>query len=74
MTDQLWGTLREELKSTLGRNNFTTWIEPLELTHLDGGVATFSAPSNFVGNWVNRNFAEHIRSLFQENGELVDRL
>ncbi len=74
MTDQLWGTLREELKSTLGRNNFTTWIEPLELTHLKGGVATFRAPSTFVGNWVERNFAEHIRSLLEENGSPVDRL
>ena len=74
MTDQLWGTLREELKSTLGRNNFTTWIEPLELTHLKGGVATFRAPSSFVGNWVERNFAEHIRSLLEENGSPVDRL
>ena len=74
MTAELWGTLRDELKSTLGRNNFTTWIEPLELAHIAGGVATFTAPSNFVGNWVERNFSDHIRKLFNENGERVTRV
>ena len=74
MTDQLWGTLREELKTTLGRHSFSTWIEPLELTRLKDGVATFQAPSNFVGEWVQRNFADKIRKLFSENGAAVERL
>ena len=74
MTMELWGDLREELRTTLGQNNFTTWIEPLQFIELSGGILTFSAPSGFVGNWVERNFADHIRSLFVEHGAKVSRV
>jgi chromosomal replication initiator protein len=61
MTNDTWGQAREELRKTVGKNAFTSWIEPLELTSLDGGVASFDVPTNFMRDWVSRNFAEQIR-------------
>ncbi|VCU57273.1 Chromosomal replication initiator protein DnaA [Tritonibacter mobilis] len=59
---------------TVGQNNFTTWIEPLELDQVDGGVATFHVPTNFMGNYVSQNFADLILHEFNKSGEPVQRL
>ncbi|MCG7623572.1 chromosomal replication initiator protein DnaA [Epibacterium sp. Ofav1-8] len=74
MTEDTWGLLRKRLLKTVGQNNFTTWIEPLELDQVDGGVATFHVPTNFMGNYVSQNFADLILHEFNMSGEPVQRL
>ncbi len=74
MTNETWGLVREELIKRVGRNNYVTWIEPLKLSHLNGGVARFEVPTTFFGDWVSRNFADHIRSQLNTSGVAVDRL
>jgi len=74
MTDDTWGLLRKRLLKTVGQNNFTTWIEPLELDQVAGGVATFHVPTNFMGNYVSQNFADLILHEFNMSGEPVQRL
>ena len=74
MTDDTWGLLRKRLLKTVGQNNFTTWIEPLELEQVSGGVATFQVPTNFMGNYVSQNFADLILHEFNLSGEPVQRL
>ncbi|NIZ14336.1 chromosomal replication initiator protein DnaA [Phaeobacter sp. HF9A] len=73
-TDDTWGLLRKRLLKTVGQNNFTTWIEPLELDQVTGGVATFHVPTNFMGNYVSQNFADLILHEFNVSGEPVQRL
>jgi chromosomal replication initiator protein len=60
MTNETWGKVREQLVHAVGRDNFVNWIEPLEFAHLKDGVATFLVPTNFMGNWVSRNFGDRI--------------
>jgi len=60
MTRNAWGQVRERLLGEIGQNHYRNWIEPLELGGLDGGVATFIVPTNFVGNWVSRNYGDRI--------------
>lgn len=74
MTNESWGQVREGLKKTVGANNFTTWIEPLSFNGLADGVARFEAPTNFIGDWVSRNFAEQIRRELVAIGVEVSRL
>ena len=74
MTEDSWGRVREELLKVVGKNNFASWIEPLRLTELKDGIAHFDAPTNFVRNWVSRNFAEPIRKQLITAGEAVDRV
>jgi chromosomal replication initiator protein len=74
MTNDTWAQIREGLIGRIGKNNFTTWIEPLHLAALDNGVARFDVPSNFFGDWVARNFAEHILRHLNESGHSVDRV
>ncbi|SLN20992.1 Chromosomal replication initiator protein DnaA [Roseivivax jejudonensis] len=58
MTQEQWGALRASLCETIGENNYKAWIEPLEFDGLEDGVATFGAPTNFVGNYVSQNFGD----------------
>ena len=74
MTSESWDQIREGLISSIGQNNFATWIEPLQLMQLDKGVAYFEAPTSFFGTWVQRNYAEQIRKQFNEAGADIRRL
>ena len=74
MTEEKWGQLRQRLLKTVGQNNFTTWIEPLEFSSVDEGVAVFHVPTNFMGNYVSQNFADLILHELSMSGESVQRL
>ena len=74
MTNETWGEIRKDLLSAVGRNNYVNWIEPLELAGLNGGVATFFVPTQFMGNWVSRNFGDHIQKVLSGAGEQVSRV
>ena len=74
MTDDTWGRVREDLIKDVGQNNYLTWIEPLEFGGLDNGVLRFNVPTNFVGNWVSRNFGDKIIQRLVTSGTDVDRL
>lgn len=60
MTKNEWGQLKQELKKTVGSNNFTTWIAPLELDDVAGEVASFAVPTSFFGNYVAQTFGDQI--------------
>ncbi len=74
MTNETWGEIRQSLLSAVGKNNYVNWIEPLELAGLDGGVATFFVPTNFMGNWVSRNFGDLIQKVLNGAGATVSRV
>lgn len=74
MTQEKWGLLRNKLLKAIGKNNYTTWIEPLEFQELQDGVAVFSVPTNFMGNYVSQNFADLILYEMNTAGESVQRL
>ncbi len=74
MTNEAWGQVREELLKRVGKHNYATWIEPLKLSHLKNGVARFEVPTIFFGDWVQRNYGDHIRTQLTSAGEAVDRL
>ena len=74
MTQEKWGQLRQKLLKTVGKNNYTTWIEPLEFSELAEGVVSFNVPTNFVGNYVSQNFADLILYELNNAGETVQRV
>ncbi|WP_390911556.1 chromosomal replication initiator protein DnaA [Pseudosulfitobacter sp. SM2401] len=60
MTQDEWEKLSHKLVKTAGQNNFKTWIEPLRLRDVTEGIASFNAPTNFLGNYVSQNFSDMI--------------
>jgi chromosomal replication initiator protein len=73
MTNEAWCKVRETLAKRIGTNNYTSWIEPLHLTELADGIARFDVPTTFFGDWVSRNFSDHILTLLNAEGHLVGR-
>jgi len=74
MIQEKWGQLRQRLLKTVGKNNYKTWIEPLEFAKLQDGVALFNVPTNFMGNYVSQNFADLILYELNTAGESVQRI
>ncbi|QMU57936.1 MAG: chromosomal replication initiator protein DnaA [Boseongicola sp.] len=74
MDELKWGTIREELQKTVGKNNYVNWIEPLEFSRQESGVVTFLVPTQFMGNWVSRNFGDEILHQIKNAGSRVSRI
>ncbi|WP_222861674.1 chromosomal replication initiator protein DnaA [Oceaniovalibus sp. ACAM 378] len=74
MTNETWGTVRQELLKSIGHSNYVNWIEPLEFARIDNGVVTFNVPTVFIGDWVSRNFGDRIISQMGKSGETVNRI
>ena len=74
MDNGTWGEIKNSLVGTVGQNNFANWIEPLEFASLSDGIATFFVPTNFMGDWVQRNFGEKILAVLIKSGAQVAQL
>jgi len=69
-----WGNIAQRLLKTVGQNNFTTWIEPLEAAGVENGIATLHVPTNFFGNYVSQNFSDLILHEINVEGIVASRL
>ena len=74
MTNDMWAKVLDALKTTVGANNFSNWIEPLEFVSLSGSVASFKVPTTFIGNYVQQNFGEQIMYQINRMGQSVNRI
>ncbi|MGB5872055.1 MAG: chromosomal replication initiator protein DnaA [Albidovulum sp.] len=74
MTDSTWGQAQIELRKSVGKNAYSSWIEPLDLVGIDNGVARFDVPTNFMRDWVSRNYLEQIRLHLNKVGAEVERV
>ncbi|CUH64816.1 Chromosomal replication initiator protein DnaA [Thalassovita gelatinovora] len=74
MTQEQWGKLQQNLLTTVGKNNYATWIEPLEFLEIAEDVAVFEVPTSFLGNYVSQNFGDLILHQLSEVVENVRRI
>lgn len=74
MTNDKWVDVCNELQSAIGKNNFKSWIEPIEFDRIDARIARFRVPTNFFGTWVSQKFGEVILRHLHGAGLAVDRL
>ncbi len=71
MTNETWAKVQSTLKTALGANNFSSWIEPLAFSDISAGVMTFHVPTNFIGNYVSQNFGDQIIYHMNQTGASV---
>lgn len=74
MTNDKWVDVCNELQSAIGKNNFKSWIEPIEFDRIDARIARFRVPTNFFGTWVSQKFGDVILRHLHGAGLAVDRL
>jgi chromosomal replication initiator protein len=67
-TEALWTEVRATLKDRVGAGSFQSWISPLRLAAVEGGVATLTVPTAFLGSYVARNFQEDILAALDQAG------
>jgi len=56
--------IKESLKTKLGLHNFETWIQPLQMTAVDGAEVTIEVPSTLFRDWLKDNFLDAITEEF----------
>ena len=69
-----WERARAGLAAQIGQDNDKNWIEPLVFLGAEAGVGRFSAPTTFIGTWVQRNYGDAIRMLLCREGLAISRL
>jgi chromosomal replication initiator protein len=74
MTKEIWGTARDDIRKSVGNNNYTAWIEPLLFDVVDDNVLRLVAPTNFIGTWVSQNFSDEILRHMMARGVHASRL
>ncbi|MDE0760345.1 MAG: chromosomal replication initiator protein DnaA [Planktomarina sp.] len=74
MALEIWNIAADSLLKSLGKNNFKSWIEPLQFISEGDGVAEFSVPTSFFGNYVRQHFEDQILYQLQKSGCKVSRL
>lgn len=68
MSDTAWNQVREALERSLGKDDFRNWIRPLKFVGLQDGLLIFHAPTHFLCDWVETNYADKIVRHFAEAG------
>jgi chromosomal replication initiator protein len=56
----VWSACCEALERDIPRQQYTTWILPLQASEAGDGVLRLLAPNRFVQQWVRERFAERI--------------
>ncbi len=74
MTQDTWGHVRGELLKSVGKNNFSAWIEPITFSTVKDRTAHFHVPTNFIGTWVSQHFSDVILRHLISAGLSVDRV
>jgi len=58
-----WQWVLSQLESEYGRAQFERWLKPLRMIELSEGVARLAVPTDFIRDWIERNYLNRIRSL-----------
>jgi len=74
MDDRKWTELKISLKKSIGENNFNNWLSPVEFSRVEEGVAIFTVPTNFLGNYVYQNFGEIIVAQVSSKNSKINRI
>lgn len=60
-----WQRVRTRLRETFGDAVYRSWFDGLGFDRVDNGVATMTAPTRFVREWVMSNYANELRNAWR---------
>ena len=65
----LWESALASLRGRLSEENYRTWLEPVQLEHLEGQTVTLRIPNRFYADWISSHYLDLIlESLSSEAG------
>lgn len=59
---EVWRRVSEELRPTLGAQNFETWFGKIEPTSIEGGTLVLAVPDEHTRDWLQQRFHAVIRN------------
>ncbi|BBK34923.1 chromosomal replication initiator protein DnaA [Allostella sp. ATCC 35155] len=59
-----WARIRGRLREEFGDAAFRTWLKPVTLRELRGGVVRLAVPTKFMRDWVETNYLDRLRMLW----------
>ena len=74
MTQDQWGTIRNELSQSMGANTFQSWIDPLTYMGSEDGIARFRVPTNFFANYVSQTYGDLLLSKITQHNPGIRRI
>ena len=69
-----WARVRGMLRAEVGESAYTSWIKPVTLIGIDGGVVRVAVPTRFMRDWILGHYAERLRELWTEEDEEIKAL
>jgi chromosomal replication initiator protein len=66
-----WGRVLEMLQAEFGEAAFRSWLQPLTAVAIDDGEVTLSVPTRFMRDWILKNYADRIQSLWAAENPAV---
>lgn len=68
-----WDKVLEIIKEKVSKQNFDTWINPLQIKQWNDGCVSFIVPNRFFRDWLNDNYLQLIKeSVYVESGVKLD--
>ncbi len=69
----VWNKVLEIIKEKIPKQNFDTWINPLQVKSSDEDCVYLSVPNRFFRDWLNENYKPLIvESVFFESGKNIN--
>src|SRR5262244_2676352 len=74
-TDQeRWRRVKDQLRSELGEDVFSSWFGRMELEAVENGSVRLSVPTRFLRNWIQSHYSEKVLLKWQSEEPDVTRL
>ena len=74
MTEEIWTQICTGFIGSVGKNNFETWIKPINFIDSENGVLKLGVKTKFQGDWVSRNYVDQIKTQALSYGLVVERV
>jgi chromosomal replication initiator protein len=64
--NELWKTAQEKIAEQIGRQNFETWIKPIQLVSVAKNEIRLEVPSKFFRDWLIEHFAKQLELILNQ--------
>jgi chromosomal replication initiator protein len=69
-----WQRVKDQLRSELGEDVFSSWFGRMELDAVETGAVRLSVPTRFLRNWIQSHYSERVLVKWQSEDKDISRL
>lgn len=62
--DREWERVLDMMRAEVGEAAFRSWLQPLSVISSDEGEVSVAVPTRFMRDWLIKNYADRIQSLW----------